>query len=172
MNEKNTSFHTICRLLLKELRVERGITQAHVSQLLGMASTSSWSKVESGEATLTLEHILTACSACQVWPAEFFATAQNYMALFSQNGWYVAFHGSPLSKEDDQLSTSANEYYAAVAATNAQVPNVGMYPILRTPWPFQGVYAPLSVFLWALDFQWQKSQKQYFQSLPKNKGKS
>lgn len=167
MTEKSTSFHTICRLLLRELRVEKGVTQAHISQLLGKASTSSWSKVESGETPLTLEHLLTVCTACQIWPANFFGTAQNYMALLNQNGWYVAAYGSPLSKEDDQLGAAADEYYSVSASSRAQAPNMGMFQVLQTPWPYSGLYAPLNVFRWALDPQWRDTQKQYFQSLPK-----
>lgn len=167
MTEKSTSFHTICRLLLRELRVEKGVTQAHISQLLGKASTSSWSKVESGETPLTLEHLLTVCTACQIWPANFFVTAQNYMALLNQNGWFVAAYGSPLSKEDDYLSAAADEYYSVSASSRAQAPNMGMFQVLQTPWPYSGYYAPLNVFHWALDNQWRDTQKQYFQSLLK-----
>ena len=92
------SVHTISRILLRELRQERNVQQAHISQLLGKASTSSWSKVESGDTFLTLEHLLTACTACQVWPSGFFQTVQNYAALLEQNGWFVASHGSPPSE--------------------------------------------------------------------------
>lgn len=149
MNEKSTSFHTICRLLLRELRHERNVQQAYIGQLLGR-STSSWSKVETGDTPLTLDHLLTACTACQVWPSDLFLTAQNYMSLFSQNSWFVASYGVALPKEEDLLSTEADAYYASNAASNSKSP----YPVLQTPWPFPGSYIPLGVFRWALEPEW------------------
>ncbi|MCX3072557.1 helix-turn-helix domain-containing protein [Providencia stuartii] len=142
--EKSTCFHTICRLLLKELRQEKNVQQAHISQLLSR-SPSSWSKVETGETPLSLDHLLTACSACQVWPSQLFITAQNYMSLLTQYDWYVAAHGTPLEKEADLLSLYADEYYSS----NLQ--QYRMYQVLLTPWPFPGTFAPLDVFRWAID---------------------
>jgi len=169
MAENSTSFHTICRLLLKELRIERGVTQAHISQLLGRASTSSWSKVESGETPLTLDHILTVCTACQVWPSALFLTAQNYMSLFTQApySWYVAAHGSTLEKEDDVLGIAAEQYYAI--SSSSKVPNVGRFQVLQTPWPYQGIYAPLDVFRWILDPHWREEQERYMKNIGKLK---
>lgn len=150
--EKSTCFHTICRLLLKELRQERNIQQAHISQLLAR-SPSSWSKVETGETPLSLDHLLTACTACQVWPSALFQTAQNYMALLNQHGWYVAVHGTPLNKEEDLLSLLADQYYASPAS----VQQFQLYPILQTPWPYAGVFVPLNVFKWAIDPQFRQN---------------
>ncbi|WP_255017025.1 helix-turn-helix domain-containing protein [Burkholderia glumae] len=153
--EKSTSFHTICRLLLRELRQERNVQQAHIGQLLGK-STSSWSKVETGDTPLSLDHLLTACSACQVWPSNLLEAAQDYMTLLVQNGWYVAGHGAALPKEEDLLSVEADAYYAT-AASNVQTPVWGRYPVLQTPWPYPGSCVPLDVFRWVLDPQWKAS---------------
>lgn len=167
MSEKSTSFHTVCRLLLKEIRIEKGVTQAHISQLLGRASTSSWSKVESGETPLTLDHILTVCTACQTWPSALFLTAQNYMSVFTQNGWYVAAHGSTLVKEDDALGIAADQYYSLSSSSKVQTPNLGRFQVLQTPWPYPGFYAPLDVFRWALDQHWRDAQELYLKSIVK-----
>jgi len=150
--EKSTCFHTICRLVLKELRQEKNVQQAHISQLLSR-SPSSWSKVETGETPLSLDHLLTACSACQVWPSQLFITAQNYMALLNQNNWYVASHGTPLDKESDLLSRYADEYYGLnlMQARTAQV--------LLTPWPSPGMFSPLDVFRWAIDPSFRQSNR-------------
>lgn len=152
MSEKSTSVHTISRILLRELRQERNVQQAHISQLLGKASTSSWSKVESGDTPLTLEHLLTACTACQVWPSDFFQTVQNYAALLEQNGWFVASHGSPLPREEDCLSIEASNYYAATA--NRSQAMWRRFSVLQTPWPFYGSCEPIDVFKWVLDPSW------------------
>lgn len=155
MVEKSTSFHTISRLLLRELRQERSVQQAQISQLLGRASTSSWSKVEAGDTPLTLEHITTACSVFQIWPSDLFQAVQSYVMLMTQNGWYVAVYGSPLSKDDDQLSVDANAYYAFIAS-KAHIPTWRRFPVLQTPWPYPGSYEPLDVFRWVLDPTWKE----------------
>lgn len=152
MSEKSTSVHTISRLLLRELRQERNVQQAHISHLLGKASTSSWSKVESGDTPLTLEHLLTACTAYQIWPSDFFQTVQNYTALLEQNGWFVAVNGSPLPKEEDHLSIEAANYYAATA--NKAQAMWRRFSVLQTPWPFYGSCEPIDVFKWVLDPSW------------------
>ncbi|MYN39175.1 helix-turn-helix domain-containing protein [Duganella sp. FT109W] len=154
IHEKGTSVHTISRILLRELRQERNIQQAHISHLLGKASTSSWSKVESGDTPLTLEHLLTACTACQVWPSEFFKTVQDYTALLEQHGWFVAAHGSPLPKEEDHLSMAAANYYAATS--NKAQSTWRHFSVLQTPWPFYGSCEPIDVFKWVLDPNWRE----------------
>lgn len=155
-SEKSTTIHTIARLILRELRQERNVQQAQIGQLLGK-STSTWSKVETGDTPLTLEHLLTACTACQVWPSTVLSTTQNYMQLLQQHGWYVASHGGPLPKEEDLLSLYADEFYKFVAS-KAQTPSWRVYPVLQTPWPYPNCCLPLDVFRWALDPAWKEQQ--------------
>jgi transcriptional regulator with XRE-family HTH domain len=163
MSEKSTSVHTVARLLLRELRQERNVQQAHISHLLGKASTSSWSKVESGDTPLTLEHLLTACTACQVWTSDFFQTVQNYTALLEQNGWFVAAHGNPLPKEEDHLSIETANYYAATA--NKPQNTWRRFSVLQTPWPFSGSCEPIDVFKWVLDPSWRATAMTQMPSL-------
>lgn len=147
--EKSTSIHTICRILMKELRQERNVQQAQISQLLGK-SVSSWSKVESGDIPMTFDHLVTACAACQVWPAELLLATQNYMSLLIQSQWFVAAYGSAMSKEEDLLASEADAYYALVGS-RPQTPSWGRFPVLQTPWPYPNNCVPLDVFRWALD---------------------
>lgn len=163
MEEKSTSLHTILRYLLRELRMQQNVQNAQISQLLGRAS-GTWSKVENGEQELSLDHVLTACQACQVWPSAVFHTAQEYMGLFSNYGWYVATHGSALPRAEDKLIALADEFYTFQAKKfkeEKRPPHVsswGIYPVLQTPYPYPGHTAPLDVFRWALDEMWRESQ--------------
>ena len=55
MNEnKVSSFSTIVLLLLKELRLERNIHQAHIADYCDK-TPSAWNKIESGKNTLSME---------------------------------------------------------------------------------------------------------------------
>jgi transcriptional regulator with XRE-family HTH domain len=153
MNEKSTSFHTILRLLLRELRQQCNVQQAQIGQLLGK-SASTWSKVENGETELTLDHVLTVCHACQVLPSALLQTAQNYMSLLGQFQWYVASHGKALEKDEDKLSLEADGYYAFMAKKEKPLYFANHFPVLQTPWPYLNHYAPLDVFRWATDEPW------------------
>lgn len=165
MNEKSTSFHTILRLLLRELRQQCNVQQALIGQLLGK-SASTWSKVENGETELTLDHVLTVCHACQVLPSALLQTAQNYMSMLVQCQWYVASHGKALEKAEDRLSLEADGYYAFMAKKEKLPFFPNHFPVLQTPWPYLNHYAPLDVFRWATDEQWKKSLLNPQVSLP------
>ena len=142
MHEKSTSMTTVCRLLLRELRQERNMQQAQIAQMLGKTA-STWSKVESGDTPLTLEHLLTACAAMQIWPANFMVTAQNYVALFTQKNWFVSTYGAATPKDEDALWLASDEFYAG------QLRGISIQlhaNVLGSPWPYAGAYSPLPVF--------------------------
>ena len=153
MQEKSTSFHTILRILLRELRQQSNVQQAQIGQLLGK-SASTWSKVETGETELTLDHVLTVCHACQVLPSVLLQTAQNYMSVLTQFGWYVASHGKALDKAEDRLAQEADTYYAFVARPDRSVIFGNIVHVLSTPWPYLNQYSPIDVFRWATDEVW------------------
>jgi transcriptional regulator with XRE-family HTH domain len=163
MEENSTSLHTILRYLLRELRLQQNVQQAQISQLL-QRTAGTWSKVESGEQELTLDHILTVCHACQVWPSGVFHTAQEYMGLFNSNGWYVATHGPALPKAEDKLVSRAEEFYKfqdkkkKEEKTPVYMTSWALFPVLQTPYPYPGHLAPLDVFRWALDDAWRQYQ--------------
>ena len=140
--EKSTSMSTICRLLLRELRQERNMQQAQIAQMLGKTA-SAWSKVESGDTPLSLEHLLTACTAMQVWPANFMQTAQNYVSLLTQNGWFVSSYGAPMPREEDALWQASDNFYAGKIKGNSVLT---FTQALNTPWPYPNAYSPLAVF--------------------------
>lgn len=156
MQEKSTSVHTILRLVIRELRQQLNIQQAHLGQLLGKSS-STWSKVESGEQVLSLDHLFTVCHAMQVPPAAVMQTTQNYIAALVQLGWYVATHGKPLENADDKLAQDAESFYAFMANPEKPMFFANAYPVLSTPWPYMNHFMPIDVIRWATDESWRAS---------------
>lgn len=146
MAEKSTSMATISRLIIRELRQESNVQQAQIAVLMGK-TPSAWSKVESGETPLTLDHLFSACTAMNIWPTAVLQTVQNYVALFSLNGWYVSPHGASTTKVDDALWVASDEFYAATV--NQPKALLG-FSILQTPWPYPNAYVPLRVFEYAI----------------------
>jgi len=157
--EKCTTLHTIIRITLKELRLQRQVQQAQINVALGKTG-STWSKVENAESDLSLDHLLTACQVCQVWPSDLLQTAQTYMNVFQQCGWFVSTNQSALPKADDLLSKMADEFYAFQAKNSSPMPAWGGFQVLQTPWPYANHYAPLDVFRWATDDNWRSTKLQ------------
>lgn len=148
--EKSTSFHTICRLLLKELRQERNVYQAQISQRLNEAP-SAWLKVEDGSTKLKLEHILAACTVFDILPSEFFHTAEKYFDLLEDYDWFVAKFGLEMPKSDDLLWQESDKYYAQLTGANPPARSrFDHSDVLNSP-GHNNFYCPLPVFDWAIN---------------------
>jgi len=146
---RNTTLSTIARIILQELRTDHNISQVMASSHLGLSSGSSWSKVESGDTPLSLEHILTICSMCHVLPSVFFNTVQNYVILLSQNNWFVEVGGKGIAKEDDDLGKLAKQFYSQRGTQRFTDPFQNS--TLLTPWLSDGRYSSLLVFDYAIN---------------------
>lgn len=146
MTEKSTSMSTVCRLIIKELRLERGLHQAHIASAMGK-SASAWSKTEAGDTPLTLDHFFAACYALNVWPTAVLTTVQNYVSLLNFNGWFVSPHGFATEKTDDALWIASDEFYLSA---NTILKPASVVSVLNTPWPYQNAYVPLRVFDYAI----------------------
>lgn len=153
MSERSTSIHTVLRLLLRELRQQAGRPHAQITQLLGR-TTGSWSKVEGGDADLTLEQLLTVCHACETYPWAVLQTAEEYVQLLTREGWYVARHGAALPKGEDLLSKEADAYYDLLSKYPEAIYRITSWPALVVPRRDQSRDALLGVFRWAIDMYW------------------
>ena len=78
-----TTYSSICMILLRELRIERGIHQAQVADWIGK-TPSAWTKVEAGKSPLQFETFVRVCFSFQVQPSMVMATAERYAALLRQ----------------------------------------------------------------------------------------
>lgn len=111
-----TSISSICVVLLREVRAERGIHQAQVADWIGK-TPSAWTKVEAGKSPLPLETFVRVCNSMQVMPSAVMATAERYAALLSQKaGWAVLT--SELDFDQDGLLCQAQEYWSSPGCRN------------------------------------------------------
>ena len=81
---KITTYTSICVILLRELRIERGIHQAQVADWIGK-SPSAWTKVEAGKSPLQFETFARVCLSFQVQPSTVMAAAVRYSQLLRQH---------------------------------------------------------------------------------------
>lgn len=115
---KQTTFSSVCVIILRELRVERGIHQAQIAEALGNKSASSWTKIESGKNLLSFETFIRVCQRLLVAPSSVVACAERYAAILAQNGWAVVAELEESSK--DLLIREAQQYWEGFAPAGFQ----------------------------------------------------
>jgi transcriptional regulator with XRE-family HTH domain len=112
---KLTTMTSICVILLREVRAERGIHQAQVAEWIGK-TPSAWTKVEAGKSPLQFEAFIRVCNSMQTAPSSVLAAAERYAALLSQNQWTVL--SSELDFDQDELLSEAQKYWASPGCRN------------------------------------------------------
>lgn len=153
---KVTTITSICVILLREVRAERGIHQAQVADWIGK-TPSAWTKVEAGKSPLQFETFIRVCNSMQVPPSAAMAAAERYAALLSQNGWAVLT--SELPFEEDGLLRKAQEYWASPGCRNQPTNLRGFTSVLNGPiYNMDRSISLAAVFQFALDPEFEKLQ--------------
>lgn len=157
--EKITTLTSICVILLRELRVERGFHQAQVADWMGK-TPSAWTKIEAGKSPLQFEIFIRVCNGMQVMASAVMATAERYAGLLSQNGWAIV--STELDNVDDRLLGQAQEYWASPGARSVIPNRWGFNSILNGPiYELNNTVTIASVFQFALDPVFRQSQLNY-----------
>lgn len=107
--QRSANFSTLMLLCLKDIRLERGIHQAHVAQAVGK-TPSAWAKIESGQSPLQFDTFIGACVGLTLNPAHMMQTVERLMAIFNRHNWY--FQAADLGGEDELLPLM-QEYFAS-----------------------------------------------------------
>lgn len=145
---KITTYMSICMLLLRETRTERGIHQAQIADWIGK-TPSAWTKVEAGKSPLQFEAFVRVCKSMQVVPSVVMATVERYEALLSQNGWAVL--ATELDIEDGLLR-HAQEYWSSPGCRNAMTSRWNFTSVLNGPiYNMDQTITLAAVFQFALD---------------------
>ncbi|CAM3485611.1 HTH cro/C1-type domain-containing protein [Bordetella sputigena] len=153
---KITTITSICVILLREVRAERGIHQAQVADWIGK-TPSAWTKVEAGKSPLQFETFIRVCNSMQVAPSAVMAAAERYAALLSQSGWAVL--ASELAFEEDGLLGQAQKYWASPGCRNQPTNRWGFTSVLNGPiYNMDRSISLAAVFQFALDPVFQELQ--------------
>ncbi|EMN7408035.1 helix-turn-helix domain-containing protein [Vibrio parahaemolyticus] len=107
-NDKNANFSTLSLMILKEIRLDRGIHQGVIADRIGK-TPSAWTKIENGQSSLTFDVLIGACSALQVHPSHVTALMDKLIPLFAPYKFY--FQVGTLSYEEDDLLRLTSEYF-------------------------------------------------------------
>ena len=85
-----TSFLTILAFHMRDLREEKGITQAEIAEKLGMTS-AGWGKVENGKSSLSVENLMKFCKLADTDAQKLLTLSQQTAKELIQEGWAVAY---------------------------------------------------------------------------------
>lgn len=110
IEQRTSNYSTLFMLVLKDVRLERGIHQAHVAQAVGK-TPSAWAKIESGQSPLNLDTFFGACVGLNVHPSQFMQLIERLIPIFNSYGWY--FHTSDLAEGEDELLPLVQAYFAS-----------------------------------------------------------
>lgn len=105
-----TTRTSIAAALIKELRIERRVTQAQLADKIGR-TPSYMAKVESGKSGLQLDDFFQLCAAMFIQPPYICSAIEQHAQFLTSHGWHVML--SKLDSSEDDLIRLAPEYYAS-----------------------------------------------------------
>jgi transcriptional regulator with XRE-family HTH domain len=149
----HTTQTSLCLILLRETRLERGIHQAHIADALGK-SPSAWTKTETGRSPLTFEDLFRACRAMNIWPSALMAAMERYEQFFIGHKWAVV--SKTLAFDEDLLLREAQEYYGSPGFRSRNT-NWG-FSALNGPHWFNNTVTVPDIFRFCLDPEFRAQQ--------------
>lgn len=137
-----TTQSTVMLILLKEIRLSKGMPQAYIADRLSKTA-SYWNKIENGQNSLSLNDFINACFALQVHPNAVLQALHNYSIFLNDHNWYVSPNDS---LEDDYLLKMSQAYYESRAFKEKLTAFTYLEPndVLNTPMTIweQGTFTP------------------------------
>lgn len=107
--EITSNFSSLVMLVLKDIRLERGIPQGLIAQHIGK-TPSAWVKLENGQARFTMDAFCGVCMALQLNPSYIMSIVERIMVNFNQAGWFFLSVEDPEQKVDKLLELM-DKYY-------------------------------------------------------------
>jgi len=108
--ERTTTLKSLILIVLKELRLEKGLHQAYLAEACGK-SPSAWTKIELGQTPITMEIFFLVCKELRVSPSSVLSTAERHSTLLSQNNWAIIY--TQLDYAEDHMLLLAQKYYSS-----------------------------------------------------------
>lgn len=105
---KNSCFSTIHLMIIKELRLERGVHQGVLAQAAGK-TPNAWTKIENGQSVLTVDALFGACSALNISPMNFMLLVEKLIPEFNRCGYY--FFPGTIDQDEDNLLPLMLSYF-------------------------------------------------------------
>ena len=122
----HTSIPAIIGSLIAKRRIERDLSQTDAAHFLDIG-TSSWSRIENGETSMTLDQLFAMCKGLDLKPSAFFILVEDKIALLESKG--VVVHAHKLkNKKKEKLIDAAKKKGSIVSVL--EVTGMGLWPLI------------------------------------------
>lgn len=124
-----TTFAAVIGAILAKIRDEKGLTQADVATALGL-TTSTWSRIEKGESTLSAEQLWQAANRLGVSPGSILDVVTDAVSHLPASGIEVKTDKEIKSEKDTRSDDDQKKQGGAWrTSTVAGAVAVGLIPI-------------------------------------------
>jgi transcriptional regulator with XRE-family HTH domain len=104
---KQVSFAGLARVVLRDIRESKEITQAGLAARLNK-TTSAWTKIENGDSQLSMDVVFAACEVLLMQPSEMMKAIEIASIFLSHHGFKFVYDIEP---ENDDFLTMAKAFY-------------------------------------------------------------
>ncbi|AOR66224.1 hypothetical protein BBJ41_00900 [Burkholderia stabilis] len=161
---KITTYNSICAVLLREIRVQRGFHRAQFADFFGKPA-SAWEAIEAGKSRLDLDVLLRVCRGLMQPPGLVLTVADAYERFLRYFGWSVVLTDTGA----DGLMKLANEYWKSPGGRFADNAPMFSSSILVEPYQQNNVwynFAPVFRYVDDPQFRTEQNDEERFKPLP------
>ncbi|MCA8287615.1 helix-turn-helix domain-containing protein [Burkholderia vietnamiensis] len=158
-----TTYHAVCAVVLRELRVQRRMHPAQFADFLAKLP-SAWQNIESGKARLDFDTLLRVGRGLSVPPSAILQVVDGYEFFLRSFQWSIVVNDL---EGKDGLIKLANDYWKSPGCRSDEAQTYGT-PILNVPHQNNGWQNVRNVFGYAVDpqFRAQQHDEERFKPLP------
>ncbi|WP_318492148.1 helix-turn-helix domain-containing protein [Photobacterium leiognathi] len=139
---KNSNFSTLAIMVIKELRLERGIHQGTVAAQVGK-NPNAWTKIENGQTGLMFDVMIGACTALQIHPTYLIELTDKLIPLFRTAGFF--FHNGSAGNDENDLLPLMLEYFNSLGYESLRSRPFDRVSITQLSGPFGSSAVPTIV---------------------------
>jgi len=122
----HTSIPAVIGSLIAKRRIERDLSQTDAAHFLDIG-TSSWSRIENGETSMTIDQLFAVCKGLDLKPSGFFMLVEDKIALLESKG--VVVHPYKLKAKKKAKTADSAKKKGSVAAV-MEVTGMGLWPLI------------------------------------------
>ncbi|MEZ9463175.1 helix-turn-helix domain-containing protein [Vibrio splendidus] len=139
---KNANFSTLAIMVIKEIRLERGVHQGTVAASIGK-NPNAWTKIENGQTGLTFDVMIGACSALHIHPSYLVELTEKLVPLFNTAGFFL--HNGSAGNDENDLLPLMLEYFNSPGYESLKSRPFNRVSITQLSGPFGSTAVPTIV---------------------------
>ncbi|HFD4063011.1 TPA: helix-turn-helix transcriptional regulator [Vibrio parahaemolyticus] len=139
---KNSNFSTLSVMVIKEIRLERGVHQGTIAAQVGK-NPNAWTKIENGQTVLTLDVMIGACTALKIHPSYLIELTEKMIPMLNGAGFF--FHNGSVGNDENDLLPLILDYFNSSGYENLKSRPFDRVSIQQLSGPFGSTAVPTIV---------------------------